>query len=792
MGAFGDWRAPFPLRFGGRPHAVADMLYQTVKGARPDALAGGAGTEVDLENKVMARLLWMGWRATARRVAQRDPAKLTADVRPVTLPDTGTIKTTSTLARWEALLHLTPAPGASARTRRAAVKAALVSTSSARRVAVEDAMRAIFGSWLVGLAENRATDVDYPGRATVGDVHAYWPTTQTPPTPDAFHGADKPGEFSTTYPWRSALCLVCVQIQPPASTSQDEIDAKVGKAAAQLDDMLPAWMSATISQFPPDQTVGGFYAGVSLVGLTAVLPMSSTKVFIPAISTGERLTAAKINGLDTAQYNSLTRNENVPLLADSGFDLSAFDFLILGSGAGKFKPDGAYTEFQGYPKVDATSRAVTGYAPPAVAMYDKVSSVGFSEGIQRIQQVVVSRTLNFWITLPIGTVISTVSVGLKKASGTAGLPGVMPTVALYYYDMTTDSTATAVGSAAADTSANIAAYRTFHLVTTASLNHTVAAGRNYIVSVTGDDDSSSSGTGLNIYRPYMTVTASTLRAMLRAHAGRIGRRTRAGQHGGQVAAHGVGRTAHQPRLDAGQNGLGQQGAVGVAGHARADLLGRDGGAVHHGRTRGQAPDGGAPRVVRRAGRHLHDHAAGQVAALRVERFARGLPDGHLEMGLYALVINDVGGQPVGQKLHAGKRGRAVRVPVVGHGAGEPHAAGIVVGAVAVGDLILKPEALFVGARRNGMDQSGVVAGAADGRPAAALATDRGAAALTRPTLAALSSLATRASPALARAPGELATDASHPGSARPAGPGHHAAGTGRAATLPSLTRGYPA
>jgi len=29
-------------------------------------------------------------------------------------------------------------------------------------------------------------------------------------------------------------------------------------------------MSATLSQFPPDQTVGGFYAGVSLVGLTAV------------------------------------------------------------------------------------------------------------------------------------------------------------------------------------------------------------------------------------------------------------------------------------------------------------------------------------------------------------------------------------------------------------------------------------------------------------------------------------------------------------------------------------------
>jgi len=263
--ALGSWKAPFPLRLGGGGRVLMDALYRTVQAARPAALAGRDGTHVDAENQVMARLLWVGHRAAARRVAQRDPSKLSADTRAVTFPD-GTEQTTSPLERWEAILHIIPPRRASLRDRRAAVKSALVSTTSASRAAVETAMSAIFGSWLVGIAENDVGDVHYSGRSPAGDVHAFWPEPAT-----AFvHSAQYPGESSATWGWRSALCILSVQVQPPANTAQADIDARVGKAARQLDRMLPAWMSATISQLSPDQVGGGFFVGVSLVGLTAV------------------------------------------------------------------------------------------------------------------------------------------------------------------------------------------------------------------------------------------------------------------------------------------------------------------------------------------------------------------------------------------------------------------------------------------------------------------------------------------------------------------------------------------
>lgn len=264
--ALGSWKAPFPLRFGGGGQAVMDMLYRTVQAARPAALAGRDGTSIDAESQAMARMLWCGWRAAARRVAQRDPLKLSDFVRPVTFPD-GTTEEVSLLVRWERILNIVPPRRASLRQRRASIKAALVSTTSTRRVAVEDAMLAIFGTWFFSLEENSVDDVHYSGRSPAGDVHAFWPEVNTAFT----HTAQYPGESSATWHWRSALCHIAILIQPPANTAQSDIDARVGKAARQLDRMLPAWMSATISQLSPDQTEGGFFAGVSLVGLTAVL-----------------------------------------------------------------------------------------------------------------------------------------------------------------------------------------------------------------------------------------------------------------------------------------------------------------------------------------------------------------------------------------------------------------------------------------------------------------------------------------------------------------------------------------
>jgi hypothetical protein len=263
------WKAPWPRRFGGGAHRPVATMLDVVRAARPDLLAStGDGSEVDLENRVMARMLVTGLRATARRVAQRDPRKLSDAARLVAYPD-GTQATRSPIQRWERILGLTPARGASPRERRAAILGALVSTTSARRASVEEAMAGVFGAWYVGLGENDVADVDYPGRSPAGTVAAYWPTAQAP-LPDTLHDASYPGRYSATYPWRSDLCHIAVLFQPPASADPARVATLRGKALQVLDDMLPAWMSATVSQLAPGQSGGGFVLGVSYLGLTAL------------------------------------------------------------------------------------------------------------------------------------------------------------------------------------------------------------------------------------------------------------------------------------------------------------------------------------------------------------------------------------------------------------------------------------------------------------------------------------------------------------------------------------------
>jgi hypothetical protein len=266
--ALGTWRSPFPLRFGGNTHQRVTVFYETVKAARPTMLRGEDGSEVDLENKVMARMLAAAWRDTERRVAQRDPRKLSELARLVTLPD-GTQRTMTSVERWERVLGLVPARDASPRERRLAIFGAVVSTSSTRRSAVETAMRGLFGSWYLGLGENDVDDVDYPGRSPTGSVSAHWPTTD-PGGVDAFHTSEYPGTYHADWSWRSGLCILAVLIRPPATVAQATVDVLAGKALQVLDDMLPAWMSATVSQLAPESTEAGFFAGVSLVGLTAI------------------------------------------------------------------------------------------------------------------------------------------------------------------------------------------------------------------------------------------------------------------------------------------------------------------------------------------------------------------------------------------------------------------------------------------------------------------------------------------------------------------------------------------
>lgn len=268
MASFG-WQSPWPRRFGGNAHQRIATMLATVRSARPDMLTStGDESEVDAKNQVMARALVTGLAANERRVAQADPRRLTALVRPVTFPD-GRTEETSILARWEKILGLKAQASASEYQRRQAVWGALVSTTSARRSSVETAMQGVFGSWYVGLGENDTADVDYPGKSPAGNVTAYWPTAQAA-TPDTFHDAEYPGRYSPTDAWRSNLCHIAVLFQPPASADPGDVNRARGKALQLLDDMLPAWMSATVSQLAPGSTASGFYLGVSYLGLTAL------------------------------------------------------------------------------------------------------------------------------------------------------------------------------------------------------------------------------------------------------------------------------------------------------------------------------------------------------------------------------------------------------------------------------------------------------------------------------------------------------------------------------------------
>ena len=259
------WKAPFPLRFGARAHDVVDGFYSSIVQNRPEVLRGGGpNAEVDIENKAIARALAIGWWDTERRVAQSDPLALSERHRPVKDPATGTVSYLSMLERWEAILGIHARPDDTVFLRRQNVAARLRGYTSNARIDVQRAMLAIFGPWFQGVFENHVGDVDYPGRVPTGDVIAYWGTAAT------VFSAQYPGTYDATRPWRTGLAVINVSFQPPDATAQTDIDARVTKALAVLDDMLPAWMSAEISQWATGQTTSGFYAGVSLVGLTAV------------------------------------------------------------------------------------------------------------------------------------------------------------------------------------------------------------------------------------------------------------------------------------------------------------------------------------------------------------------------------------------------------------------------------------------------------------------------------------------------------------------------------------------
>ena len=241
--------------------------------------------------------------------------------------------------------------------------------------------------------------------------------------------------------------------------------------------------------------------------------MPPSRAFPVPKSDGEILTAAEINALDDQQFDRIARSGTSTLTAAAVIALDAYDLTVSTGGAGRFRPDADITQFGGSGFPGIPGRTLADVVPPVMPIYDKTTTpIAFQESIERIQQVddTGPPTLNFWVSLPVGCIITSLKVGLKKAaSGT--LPAVFPTVGLYRQDLATDSLAI-VGSTVADAPVDLAAYKLYHRVeVTFGLGHTVTAGYGYLVSVTGDDNSTSIANGVFIYRPSVTLAISTLR-----------------------------------------------------------------------------------------------------------------------------------------------------------------------------------------------------------------------------------------------------------------------------------------
>ncbi len=263
--AIGSWKAPLPLRLGGGGTRDVDAAYKMIRANRPEILRvdQGSTSMVEVENKAMARLASVGWRAIRRRVNQWNPDRLNSAVRPVSNPETGAVEDLSPLERWERILGVPPRYGSSLAERRANVKAKFISTTSNARGAIEEAMQGVFGSWYTDILRGTVNDVDYSGKSPAGTRVAKW-------LDNVFvFNADYPGEYDANYPWMSTLSCIIVRFTPPQSADDNAIRERVSKAAAVLDDMLPAWATASIFRL---NASGSFNSRVDLTPLEAIAP----------------------------------------------------------------------------------------------------------------------------------------------------------------------------------------------------------------------------------------------------------------------------------------------------------------------------------------------------------------------------------------------------------------------------------------------------------------------------------------------------------------------------------------
>ena len=238
-----------------------------------------------------------------------------------------------------------------------------------------------------------------------------------------------------------------------------------------------------------------------------------TRAFSTPKSTGDQLTAAEANALDDGQFYAVSRNGDSTMLDDSTIELGAYDLNIInaGAGVGRFQPDADYTQFggTGYPSF-ASARTVTDWVPPC-GFSTNAPTIWTSAGLywEATGSPNVSQFLYWALGLPAGIQITAAKTLVLNPSA-GSLPTNMPVFTLLRRAVGATTT-TSIGDVT-DASGDVGTYNAAHALTISGLSHTVEHGYEYYL-VLRNEYGGTSSTGLRAYRPYLTLSVSTLRAI---------------------------------------------------------------------------------------------------------------------------------------------------------------------------------------------------------------------------------------------------------------------------------------
>lgn len=216
------WTNAMPMHVGGGGRKLVEDLYATAQAYTGSLLLGGV--ETTIENKVIARMMAVGWRAARTRARQADPRKLSSARRSVVMPE-GATRSLSPLERWERILGLHPSPTASFTTRRQAIFDRRALTGRSDRAELLTLLNRVFGPWPVVVNEENTAGM------TITSVT--WAFALNTPA--------YPGQLPySQYSWTSSILFFTVTATAPAGTTAEEKARRKTLALAILEDTLPA------------------------------------------------------------------------------------------------------------------------------------------------------------------------------------------------------------------------------------------------------------------------------------------------------------------------------------------------------------------------------------------------------------------------------------------------------------------------------------------------------------------------------------------------------------------------